>query len=74
MQRVLGRPRLANDLQALGETTESIKDPVPTTEKSEILTGRPESTLPERKRVEVRPPMEKLNLAMEKAKRRKDEE
>jgi len=55
-------------------TREAIKDPVPTTEKSEILTGRPTSKLPERKRVQVRPPTEKLNLAMEKAKRRRDED
>ena len=49
---------------------ESVKNPVPLTEKSEILTGG----LPERRRVQVRPPTEKLNCAMEKAKRRQDED
>lgn len=53
---------------------DSIKDPVQSTEKSEILTGRPTSQLPDRKRVQVRPPLEKLNLAKEKAKRRREDE
>ena len=53
---------------------DSAKTSVPSTKRSEILPSRATGSLPERKRVEVRPPMEKLNFATEKAKRRRDED
>lgn len=53
---------------------DSTKESVAFNERSEILLGRLSGNLPERKRVEVRPPMEKLNFATEKAKRRRDED
>lgn len=53
---------------------DSLKTPEPSTEKSDILTGRPSTSPPERKRVQVRPPLEKLNAARENAKRRKEDE
>lgn len=53
---------------------DSVKTSIPSTKRSEILPDRATSSLPERKRVEVRPPMEKLNFATEKAKRRRDED
>ena len=53
---------------------DSAKTSISSTNRFDILTGQATSSLPERKRVEVRPPMEKLNFATEKAKRRKDED
>lgn len=50
---------------------EHIESSTTSIEKSEILTGRPSSSLPEAKRVQVRPPMEKLRLAEDKAKRKR---
>jgi hypothetical protein len=53
---------------------DSVKTSIPSTKRSKILPDRATSSLPERKRVEVRPPMEKLNFATEMAKRRRDED